>query len=208
MTRKDYTIWVALFLGFFWLIGCSMSMKANTQLSKENYKGAITLYKEHLAHNPDDVQARSKLGFSNLKAGRLDEAASEFESTLKAKPGYPFSVLYLGLVYLSQEKFDKAIMTWQGYRNKKKPLVEEEIKRQLTLLLTAHKQREAWKPLAKEGRDRTPVSSAPCLKDMKGFAIQQLVKKMEASINKAEAAQKEADELAEITEVDGGGGCG
>jgi len=30
---------------------------------------------------------------------------------------------------------------------------------------------------------------------------------MEASINKAEAVQKEADELAEITEGDGGG-CG
>ena len=207
MTRKDYAIWVVLFLGLFWLIGCSMSMKANIQLSKENYKGAITLYKEHLAQNPDDVQARSKLGFANLKTGRLDEAASEFESMLKAKPGYPFSVLYLGLVYLSQEKFDNAIMTWQGYRNKEKPLVEEEIKRQLTLLLIAHKQREVLKSLAKEGCDRAPVSSAPCLKDMKGFAIQQLVKQTEASINKAEAVQKEADELAEITEGDGGG-CG
>ena len=207
MTRKNYAIWVVLFLGLFWITGCSISMKANTKLSKGDYKRAITLYKEHLSQNPDDVQARSKLGFSNLKAGRLDEAASEFESTLKAKPGYPFSVLYLGLVYLRQEKLDKAIITWLDYKNKEKPLVEEEIKRQLTILLTAHKQREDRKPLAKEGRDRTPVSSAPRLKNMKGVSIQKLVKQIEGSINKAEADQKEADELVEITEGDGGG-CG
>jgi len=111
---------------------------------------AIPVYEGYIGENPDSVKSRSRLGVWYLKTGRLNEAIAEFESTLKNEPGEPFATYYLGLAYLSKENFEKAIQIWEGYKNINKPLIEEEIGRQLTLLRIAHSRKFATKALAEE----------------------------------------------------------
>jgi tetratricopeptide (TPR) repeat protein len=111
---------------------------------------AIPVYEGYIGENPDSVKSRSRLGVWYLKTGRLNEAIAEFETTLKNEPGEPFATYYLGLAYLNKEDFEKAIQVWEGYRNMNKPLIVEEIGRQLTLLRIAHSRKFAAKALAEE----------------------------------------------------------
>jgi len=129
--------------------------KAKKMLQQERYDKAIPLYKEYLTKKPNAYKARSELGFAYLKTGRLDEAIQEFNSVLMTKPGNSYAVLYLGLAYVGKGEYKRAIATWQIFRAKKKPLVEEEIKRQMTLLLIAESQRSAAKALAEEQKLKT-----------------------------------------------------
>ncbi len=155
MQKHRFIVWGGVFLGVLFLYGCSASMKADMALRQKNYPEAITLYENYLAQNPADTKARSKLGFAYLKTGQLDKAQTTLETALKESPDDPPTILYLGLTYLNQEKIDQAIVTWQGYRNRKQPLVEEEINRQLTVLLIVQSQREAQKALAQEEQLKT-----------------------------------------------------
>ncbi|MBU2622126.1 MAG: tetratricopeptide repeat protein [Proteobacteria bacterium] len=142
-----------LITGLVLMVGCggiAELTKAELKLGNKNYDEAITLYKEYLAKRPNSAIGHSKLGFAYLKTGRLDEAVSEFQTALKADPGEPFSTYYLGLAYLNKEDYEKAIAVWQGYRNMTQPLVEEEIRRQLTLLQIAYSHKAAVKALAEE----------------------------------------------------------
>ncbi|MFC1532536.1 tetratricopeptide repeat protein [Thermodesulfobacteriota bacterium] len=153
--REVPILFIVLFVILF-VWGCvGVLMQANTKLDQGKYTEAIPLYLEHLAKERTDTEAKSKLGFAYLKTGRIDEAVAEFNSVLAAKPGDPYAVLYLGLAYINKEQFGKAIEIWKGYRDKKNPLVETEIKRQLTLLLIADSQRQAAKALAEEKKIQT-----------------------------------------------------
>jgi tetratricopeptide (TPR) repeat protein len=134
------------------LSGCvAVEMKrAQLKLSGEKYDEAIPLYQKVLSKNSDSVKARSRLGFAYLKTGRIEQAVVEFKKVLAKEPGEPFSVLYLGLAYLNQEEIKKTIALWQGYKSPEQPLVEAEIKRQITLLQIADSQQMAKKALAAE----------------------------------------------------------
>lgn len=134
----------------FVLTGCGGLMQADMRLSVGQYPDAITLYESYLAENPASTGARSRLGFAYLKTGRIEDAVNAFETVLKQEPGQPHAVLYLGLAYVNQGEYGKAVEVWQGYRNAEKPLVEEEIRRQVTLLQIAESQRRAQQALAEE----------------------------------------------------------
>ena len=136
------------------LVGCGgvELMKAEHQLNREHYEEAISLYEEYLAEHPDSVRGQCKLGFAYLKTGRLDEAVSTFERVLATKPGEPYATLYLGITYLSKNELGKTIEVWQQYRDTRNPLVEEEIRRQLTLVQIAESQRQAARALTEERR--------------------------------------------------------
>ena len=146
---KKYLLWGIIFVGVLSLTGCGLIM-ADIKMSQKKYDEAITIYQDYLAKKPEAAWVRSRLGFAYLKKGQLDKAIKEFKKTLQAEPGEPYAVLYLGMAYLNKDKFDKAIETWQLYRNKKQPLVEEEIRRLSTLVQIAASQRAAKKALAEE----------------------------------------------------------
>jgi len=155
MTKKHYVALAIPCLGILLIFGCTGLMKAEMKLSGKKYQEAIPLYKEYLAEKLSSTQATSKLGFAYLKTGRIDDSIKEFETVLKAKPGEPYSVLYLGMAYLNKERFKDAIKIWQTYRDKKRPLVEEEIKRLLTLVQIAESQRSAQTAVANEEKLKT-----------------------------------------------------
>ncbi|MBW2194268.1 MAG: tetratricopeptide repeat protein [Deltaproteobacteria bacterium] len=154
MNRQKQLIRGVLCVCVILFSGCTL-MKAEMKFGKKNYEEAIPLLKEYLAENPDSVLMRSKLGFAYMKTGRLDDSVVELKKVLAAKPGEPFAVLNLGLAYVHKKEYGKAIDLWQGYRDKKRPLVEEEIRRQLTLLRIAESQRLAKQAIADEERLKT-----------------------------------------------------
>jgi len=136
-------ITIGLFLSV--ITGCSPMMKTEMK-----FEEVIPMYQQHLEANPDAVQARSRLGVALLKTNRIEESITEFEKVLVKEPGDPYTILHLGLAYLKQRSFDKAIQTWRIYRNKEMPIVEREIKRQITIVSMVRAQDEAIKALEAE----------------------------------------------------------
>lgn len=105
---------------------------------------------DYLSIGPDGNKSLGKLGFWYFKTGRLNEAIAEFETALKKDPEDPFSIYYLGLVYLNMEEYEKTIQVWKKYRNKTNPRVEEEIERHLTIIQIAQSRKYAEKAIAEE----------------------------------------------------------
>ena len=148
---------IKLYFGIFLISIISLSACAGMdgseikgQKAGTDKDDAIPVYEGYIGENPDLIKSRSRQGVWYLKTGRLNQAIAEFQTTLKNEPGEPFATYYLGLAYLNKENFEKAIQIWDGYRNINKPLIEEEIGRQLTLLRIAHSRKFASKALAEE----------------------------------------------------------
>jgi tetratricopeptide (TPR) repeat protein len=156
MNKNFFYLAGILFLGLTMLSGCTPYMKGSMQLERENYEAAIENFQEELSQNPDNWEARQRLGFAYMKSGQLDQAIFEFKAVIAqtskesqfpiafayipqnikyvSGPGDPLSTYYLGMAYLQNGQRDKAIDTWRTYQNSDEPLVEREIKKQLTLL--------------------------------------------------------------------------
>jgi tetratricopeptide (TPR) repeat protein len=142
-----------LITGLVFFAGCAGTAEftqAELKLTTKKYEEAIPLYKGYLAKQPNSVMGRSKLGYVYLKTGRIDEAIAELQTALKNEPGNPYATYYLGLALINKENYEKAIEVWQGYRNRSQPLIEAEIKSQLTLLQIAQSHKAAAKALAEE----------------------------------------------------------
>lgn len=171
MGRKRFFLYWILCLGLIWMVGCAGGpvREAENLMQKGNFDAAIPLLKAELAKNPNSAPAHSRLGFAYLKTGKLDMAIDEFNRALEIQPGESYAVLYLGMAHLYKKDRGKAIIVWQGYRDAKKPLVEEEIKRQLTLLQIAESQELAQKAVAEEkelmARQGDPNTIAVCYYD-------------------------------------------
>jgi tetratricopeptide (TPR) repeat protein len=170
---------MALFIALAVFSGCTPYMKGTRQLDHQNYDAAIESFEQELAQNPDNWKARKKLGYAYLKAGRLDQSIAEFQTVVGRQPAdHPpttafsfapqqrqtiagqnphdsFSNYYLGLAYLKNGQNEEAISTWRAYRNRKEPLVEKEIKKQLTLVEISESVRLARQALAEEQKLQT-----------------------------------------------------
>ena len=191
---KRYRVMGIVILLMACIMGCTGVMKADMRLEQKNYRGAIELYKEYLTQNPGDFSVRSRLGLAYLKANMPDNAAAEFESALRMKPGDPFPTLYLGVTYLKLKELSKAMAIWGNYKDKQRPLVEKEIGRQLVLLRA---EREKNTPFGKA--DQLSATDGSRLSTPKQLAMQ-----MDESIRKAEAAWGEAESAA-MAVADGAG---
>jgi tetratricopeptide (TPR) repeat protein len=154
---KKRSFWFFGIVGFIIIVlsGCGGFgglMKAELKMIAKDYEGAIPIYEEYLSENPTSIDARNKLGFVYLKTGKLDKSIKEFETVLKAKPGNPQAVLYLGMAYINKGRSKDAIITWQGFGDEKQPLVEDEIRRLLTLVQIAESHRSAQKAIKEEAK--------------------------------------------------------
>jgi tetratricopeptide (TPR) repeat protein len=179
MNKKVIYPQIIFVLALAVLSGCTPYMKGSRQLDQKDYEAAIESFEQELARNPDNWRARQRLGFAYLKTGRLDQSISEFKTVVGQKrtpyppttafsfaprqiqdtpgqmPQDPFSTYYLGLAYLQDGQGDQAIETWRSYRNRKEPLVEQEIKKQLTLVEISESIRLAKQALAEEEKLET-----------------------------------------------------
>ena len=146
---------VLLIIGLVLLSGCTPYMKGSRDLERQNYEAAIESFQQELSQNPNNWRARQQLGIAYMKAGQNDKAISELqyvlgqkpadmtaisyapqdtERGLGQKPGAPYANYYLGLAYLRNGQPSEAVETWQSYQNPREPMLEAEIKRQLTVV--------------------------------------------------------------------------
>jgi tetratricopeptide (TPR) repeat protein len=135
------------------LAGCAgqfQQLEAELRLHNQQYPEAIALLRETLAADPGNCPARAKLGFALYRSGQMDAAIGEFQQVLAVRPGDPLATLYLGMAYAATDQVGRALEVWQGYTNPGKPLVEAEIRRQVTLVQIAYSHKLAQAALTQE----------------------------------------------------------
>jgi len=157
VVMKKRSFWLLGIAGFIIIVlsGCGgfgSLMKADLKMIVKDYEGVIPIYEEYLSGNPTSIDARNKLGFAYLKTGKLDKSIKEFETVLNTEPGNPYTVLYLGMAYMNKNRLKDAIITWQVFKDEEQPLVEEEIRRLLTLVQIAESHRSAEKAIKEEAK--------------------------------------------------------
>ncbi len=160
MNRKwQCLIWLSI--SGLLLAGCAqtLNMQAEAQLSQKNYDVAIAQFQEYLKQNPEDYQARGRLGAAYLGKGDTITAIETLRKVLKQVPGDPQATLHLGLALLQAGDKAAAMNVWRAYQNPQQPLVYQEIQRQLTLLDMIEGRELAKKALAAEKQLQTPKAT-------------------------------------------------
>jgi tetratricopeptide (TPR) repeat protein len=152
MNKKIIYPQVIFIISLAVISGCTSYMKGTMNIERENYAAATENFQEELSKNPNNWRARQQLGLAYLKTGQNNKAIDEFqyvlgqesetstafgyapgdiERGLGQKPGDPSATYYLGLSYLYNGQRSEALETWKSYQNKREPLVEEQIRKQL-----------------------------------------------------------------------------
>lgn len=135
--------------------GCSSYNKGFMSLERNDYDSAIESFQQELKKNPNNWQARQRLGVAYMKTGQNDKAIAELQYVLGQEPAdlsalsyapqdvarglgqmpdAPYANYFLGLAYLRNGQRSQAVETWQSYKNPREPLLESEIGRQLTIV--------------------------------------------------------------------------
>ena len=105
--------WIVLGL-ILWLGGCTGSGKEELLAEgvelygKNNYRGAIVLFKNALDQDPSFYQARFLLADAYLQSGRFDIAEREFRKVAHQAPDYPGLPLKLGELYIQLNRPEEA----------------------------------------------------------------------------------------------------
>lgn len=146
---------VFFIIGVALLAGCTSYMKGSMDMERNSYESAIDNFQQELSKNPTNWRARQNLGLAYIRTGQNDRAIAELQYVLGEEPANVSALsyapqgvdwaagqnpnasdanYYLGLAYLRNGQREEAIETWQAYQNPREPVLEEEIKRQLTLV--------------------------------------------------------------------------
>ncbi len=136
---------------FFWA-GCSPLTRGNIQMDLKNYESAMAHYRRAIESDPTDWRAHQQLGIAYLKTDRPQQAAEAFTRALQVNPSDPVSTFHLAEAYLQMGQRRNAIDTLEQYRNPYNPEVEQEIRRQVTLMQFSEAIQEARRALAEERR--------------------------------------------------------
>ncbi|MDQ7834009.1 MAG: tetratricopeptide repeat protein [Humidesulfovibrio sp.] len=145
------TLLILMLISSTFALGCNALMKGNMALRNENYPEAIAAFKEQLAANPSDWQARERLGYAYLKSGDAATAVTELEKVVAQAPkDGSMSYLYLGLAQLKLDNQTAALRAWRSFDDPKKPLVKAEVDRLITLVEIEESKKLAKQALAQE----------------------------------------------------------
>ncbi len=146
---------VLIIIGVVLLAGCTSYIKGSMDMERKNYESAIENFQQELSKNPTNWRARQHLGLAYIRTGQNDRAIAELQYVLGQEPAdvtalsyapqgvewgagqnpnAAYANYYLGLAYLRNGQREEALETWQAYKNPRGPLLEEEIKRQLTVV--------------------------------------------------------------------------
>jgi len=176
MKKKIIYPQVIFIIGLVLLSGCTSYMKGTMDLEQKDYEAAIESFRQELSKNPNNWQARQELGFAYLKTGQNDKAIAELQYVLGQEPAditalsyapqdverglgqnpdAPYANFYLGLAYLHNGQRGEAVETWRSYKNPRGPLLEAEIKRQLTVVEISNSMHLARQALEEEKKLET-----------------------------------------------------
>lgn len=87
-----------------WVSGVGLSL-----LDQGSTTAAITIFRTQLRHNRRSVDALTNLGLAYARAGRLDEAAKQFDRAVSIAPNAPEPLNNLGMVARARGDLDGAV---------------------------------------------------------------------------------------------------
>jgi len=117
------------------LAGCSPAVRGSMALASGDYDLALSRYHEALAHAPDSLYLRQRIGLTHFTKKDYAQAEASFLDILARSPGEPDALFYLGLSRIGKGETASALegltnFSWPGkfYHQK---FVREEAERLL-----------------------------------------------------------------------------
>jgi tetratricopeptide (TPR) repeat protein len=86
----------------------------NLEVARGDLNRGLEYYKQAVALDPVNGQARSFLAFTLVVAGRFEEARAEYPRVVELNSAIPWAHAGLGLGYLLQRKFEEAAAAAEG----------------------------------------------------------------------------------------------
>lgn len=111
--------------------------RANASFGSGDYAGACALYKEFLAGEPGNLDARQRLGECLYRQGQHIQAKVEFERILQKKQKDNRALLFLGLVLARLDRVGKAAVVWKLFFDPHAVALQRELNLQIALVETA-----------------------------------------------------------------------
>ena len=108
--------------------------EANVAYENERYDEAAEKYKEFIKIEPQNADARKRLGHCLYKAERYIQAKVEFERAIRILGKDNFSYLYLGLLLCRAGAGKKAVPVWKLYFDPENITLQREINLQIALI--------------------------------------------------------------------------
>ena len=128
-----------VFLAVAFLAGCQTMLthvKATKAMHDGRYDESISLYKEVLKKNENNVEALKGLGEAYLRIKRVPEAAATLEKAHRLDPDDKVAGINLGLAFNMAGDYDKALQVWRPYVEKEPDSnLSAVIRKQMTLAL-------------------------------------------------------------------------
>ena len=108
--------------------------EANAAFAAGNWAEATEKYKEFLAQESANGEARQRLGECLYRQGRYIQAKVEFERLMQKNHKDNSALLFLGLVLARLERLDKAAVVWKLFFNPHNVMVQRELNLQIGLI--------------------------------------------------------------------------
>lgn len=100
----------------------------------KRYEEAAEKYKEFILTEPQNPDARKRLGHCLYKCGKYVQAKVEFERAIRILGKDNFSCLYLGLLLCRAGAGKKAVPVWKLYFDPENITLQREINLQIALI--------------------------------------------------------------------------
>lgn len=82
--------------------------KANTAISKEDFKKAYSILGTGVKKEPDNADIHNLLGFSSRKMGLYEESEKHYRKALSLDPDHKGALEYMGELFLTLNRPDEA----------------------------------------------------------------------------------------------------
>ncbi len=126
--------------------------EANAAFAAGDWAGATEKYKEFLAQESANAEARQRLGECLYRQGKYIQAKVEFERLMQKNHKDNSALLFLGLVLARLERLDKAAVVWKLHFDPHNIAVQRELNLQIGLI-----------EIATEDAPANPVEVADCV---------------------------------------------
>ncbi|MFW5499932.1 MULTISPECIES: tetratricopeptide repeat protein [unclassified Maridesulfovibrio] len=108
--------------------------EANVAYENGRFEEAAAKYKEFIKTEPQNADARKRLGHCLYKAEKYIQAKVEFERAIRILGKDNFSYLYLGLLLCRAGAGKKALPVWKLYFDPENITLQREINLQIALI--------------------------------------------------------------------------
>ncbi len=108
--------------------------EANVAYENKRYEEAAEKYKDFIKTEPQNADARKRLGHCLYKCGKYIQAKVELERAIRILGKDNFSYLYLGLLLCRAGAGKKALPVWKLYFDPENITLQREINLQIALI--------------------------------------------------------------------------